>query len=52
MQQDAPKNYIRLGFSAINIDKILAGLNILGGLIKQLNQLTPSSIEPLKKRIG
>ncbi|MEJ6120427.1 PLP-dependent aminotransferase family protein [Vibrio sp. 2-Bac 85] len=38
MQQDAPKNYIRLGFSAINIDKILQGLAILGGLIAQLER--------------
>ncbi len=38
MQQDAPKNYIRLGFSAINIDKILQGLAILGALIAQLER--------------
>ncbi|WP_372880413.1 PLP-dependent aminotransferase family protein [Psychromonas sp.] len=36
MQENAPKNYIRLGFSAINHDKILQGLTILGGLIEQL----------------
>lgn len=33
MQENAPKNYIRLGFSAINSDKILPGLAILGELI-------------------
>ncbi|WP_160064214.1 MocR-like pyridoxine biosynthesis transcription factor PdxR [Psychromonas sp. L1A2] len=38
MQKDGPKNYIRLGFSAINIDKILEGLAILGGLVKQLKK--------------
>ena len=36
MQEDGPKNYIRLGFSAINIDKILEGLAILGKLVNQL----------------
>ena len=36
MQEDAPKNYIRLGFSAIDTDKILKGLEILGGLIDDL----------------
>mgnify|MGYP003624945390 CR=1 FL=1 len=39
MQQDAPKNYIRLGFSAINTDKILEGLAILGGLITKLKSV-------------
>jgi len=38
MQEDGPKNYIRLGFSAINIDKILEGLAILGGLVNQLKK--------------
>ncbi|MGB5444323.1 MAG: PLP-dependent aminotransferase family protein, partial [Psychromonas sp.] len=38
MQENAPKNYIRLGFSAINSNKILQGLVILGGLIEQLRQ--------------
>jgi GntR family transcriptional regulator/MocR family aminotransferase len=38
MQKDGPKNYIRLGFSAINIDKISEGLAILGGLVKQLKK--------------
>jgi GntR family transcriptional regulator/MocR family aminotransferase len=33
MQENAPKNYIRLGFSAISSDKILPGLVILGELI-------------------
>ncbi len=36
MQENAPKNYIRLGFSAINSDKILPGLAILGKLIAGL----------------
>jgi len=34
MQDNAPENYIRLGFSAINSDNILPGLAILGELIK------------------
>ncbi|MDA7746987.1 PLP-dependent aminotransferase family protein [Psychromonas sp.] len=38
MQPDAPKNYIRLGFSAIQTDKILKGLKILGKLIDDLYQ--------------
>lgn len=38
MQENAPDNYIRLGFSAIQTDKILQGLSILGALIKQLCQ--------------
>lgn len=40
MQDDAPKNYIRLGFSAIDSDKILAGLMILGQLIDRLSTST------------
>jgi GntR family transcriptional regulator / MocR family aminotransferase len=36
MQDNAPKNYIRLGFSAISSDKILPGLAILGELINKL----------------
>ena len=50
MQQDAPKNYIRLGFSAIHIDKILPGLAILGDLITQSVRCTQLHIEPLKKK--
>ncbi|WP_435235058.1 PLP-dependent aminotransferase family protein [Psychromonas sp. PT13] len=38
IEEDAPKNYIRLGFSAIHSDKILEGLAILGGLIDKLAQ--------------
>lgn len=38
MQENAPKNYIRLGFSAINSDKILPGLVLLGELIGELSQ--------------
>ncbi|MDP5252858.1 MULTISPECIES: PLP-dependent aminotransferase family protein [unclassified Vibrio] len=34
LQDDAPKNYIRLGFSAINSAKILEGLEILGEIVK------------------
>ncbi|WP_372883259.1 PLP-dependent aminotransferase family protein [Psychromonas sp.] len=37
-QEHAPKNYIRLGFSAINHDKILPGLAILGKLIDDLQK--------------
>lgn len=48
MQEDAPKNYIRLGFSAINSDKILPGLEILGGLISELSH---GYIEPLQRRV-
>ncbi|MFT6927257.1 MAG: GntR family transcriptional regulator/MocR family aminotransferase [Psychromonas sp.] len=40
MQKDAPENYIRLGFSAINSDKIIPGLAILGGLINELRPVT------------
>jgi GntR family transcriptional regulator/MocR family aminotransferase len=36
MQENAPENYIRLGFSAISSDKILPGLAILGELINTL----------------
>jgi len=52
MQKDAPKNYIRLGFSAINTDKILDGLAILGGIIDQTPSVISSHIEPLKKRMA
>ncbi|WP_298939660.1 PLP-dependent aminotransferase family protein [uncultured Psychromonas sp.] len=52
MQQDAPKNYIRLGFSAINTEKILDGLAILGGIIDQAPSLISSHIKPLKKRMA
>ena len=52
MQKDAPKNYIRLGFSAINTEKILEGLAILGGLIDQTPLVTSSHIESLKKRMA
>ena len=38
MQENAPKNYIRLGFSAINADKILPGIALLGKLIDELSQ--------------
>ncbi|WP_435236091.1 PLP-dependent aminotransferase family protein [Psychromonas sp. PT13] len=38
LKEDAPKNYIRLGFSAINTDKILMGLAILGKLLNDLQQ--------------
>ncbi len=38
MQEDAPKNYIRLGFSAINSNKILPGLALVGELIEELSQ--------------
>ncbi|WP_413700323.1 PLP-dependent aminotransferase family protein [Psychromonas sp. KJ10-10] len=37
MQDDAPDNYIRLGFSAIDSKKILEGLAILGKLIDELS---------------
>jgi len=40
MQKDAPENYIRLGFSAINSDNILPGLAILGDLINGLRHPT------------
>ena len=49
MQDDAPNNYIRLGFSAINIDKILEGLSILGRLIKELIPTPYSNVELLQK---
>jgi len=42
MQKDTPKNFIRLGFSAIQTDKILIGLKTLGSLIDDLRQ---SSLE-------
>ena len=40
MQENAPKNYIRLGFSAINSSKILQGLAILGQIIDKLRPST------------
>ncbi|TEW54651.1 PLP-dependent aminotransferase family protein [Psychromonas sp. RZ22] len=52
MQEDAPKNYIRLGFSAIQSDKILAGLAILGGLIAQLDQSSSYYIEPFEQKVS
>lgn len=39
MHEDAPKNYIRLGFSAISSEKILPGLAILGKLIDELHSV-------------
>jgi GntR family transcriptional regulator/MocR family aminotransferase len=44
MQEDAPNNYIRLGFSAINSKKILQGLAILGELIDELSSLSNHDI--------
>ncbi|RVU83349.1 PLP-dependent aminotransferase family protein [Leucothrix sargassi] len=41
MEEDAPKNFIRLGFSAIDSEKILQGLKILGGLIDDLERAAP-----------
>ncbi|WP_406609696.1 PLP-dependent aminotransferase family protein [Agarivorans sp. JK6] len=41
-EQQAPKNYIRLGFSAIAEEKINAGLALLGNLVSQLSQHSPS----------
>lgn len=52
MQKDAPNNYIRLGFSAINIEKILDGLAIIGRLIKELTQVPHCHKDLLHKRIG
>lgn len=37
ISEDAPKNYIRLGFSAMNDTKITVGLQLLGTLISHLN---------------
>ena len=52
MQKDAPKNYIRLGFSAIHTDKILTGIKILSGLINQLQQCSIRNTEELELRVG
>jgi len=52
MQKDAPKNYIRLGFSAINTDKILDGLKILGKLIHTLTLSTNSDIPAYREQIS
>ena len=38
MKENSPKNYIRLGFSAIKSNKILEGLALLGKLIEQLTE--------------
>ena len=35
IQENGPKNYIRLGFSAISTEKISEGLAILGELIEK-----------------
>jgi len=53
MQENAPNNYIRLGFSAINFEKILEGLAILGRLIKELERATTKNMNnaiPLQKK--
>ena len=52
IQENAPNNYIRLGFSAINIDKISEGLAILGRLIKELADASHCNTEVLHKKIG
>jgi len=52
MQKDAPKNYIRLGFSAINTDKILQGLAILGGLVDELQQESEHDLALLLRKIS
>ena len=52
MQKNAPKNFIRLGFSAIQTDKILTGLKLLGGLIDELQQSSANDIEALLKKIS
>jgi GntR family transcriptional regulator/MocR family aminotransferase len=52
MDESSPNNYIRLGFSAINIDKILPGLAILGGIIDELQQATTHNNESFKQRIS
>ena len=38
VQNNAPVNFIRLGFSAINTDKVLEGLAIQGQLIAEIRQ--------------
>ena len=40
MTEGAPKNYIRLGFSAISRDKILPGLSMLGKVIDNLQDIS------------
>ncbi|MDO6763392.1 PLP-dependent aminotransferase family protein [Agarivorans sp. 1_MG-2023] len=39
-QERAPKNYIRVGFSAISEDRISAGLTLLGSLVAQIANTT------------
>lgn len=52
MQKNAPKNYIRLGFSAIHCDKILTGLEILGTLIEQLQYANAQDLDALLRKIS
>ena len=52
LHENSPKNYIRLGFSAINTDKILPGLAILGGIIDELQQATTHNNKSFKQRIS
>jgi len=52
IQENAPKNYIRLGFSAIKSEKILKGLAILGGLIDELQQSSGYERKVLLKKIS
>ena len=52
MEKDAPKNYIRLGFSAINMNKILEGLSELGQLINTLAKETKNSIPAYNKQLN
>ncbi|PWQ94207.1 PLP-dependent aminotransferase family protein [Leucothrix arctica] len=47
MEDDAPKNYIRLGFSAINTEKILGGLKVLGGLIDSFDSTSQPYLNEL-----
>jgi len=52
MGKNAPKNYIRLGFSAINTDKILAGLKELGTLINTLASVSSSHLPAYQKQLS
>jgi len=52
MQKNAPKNFIRLGFSAISTDKILTGLELLGSLVDELQRASEHDFERLLRRLA